>query len=92
MYVGRPSKWGNPFGVSGSTTAETAVLWYRELVDQFASGRRPCSDSDGLSVWDADILRHIREELAGKVLACWCPLDRPCHADLLLEIANSEAA
>jgi hypothetical protein len=27
-------------------------------------------------------------ELRGKNLACWCPLDQPCHADVLLEIAN----
>jgi hypothetical protein len=26
--------------------------------------------------------------LRGKNLACWCPLDRPCHADVLLELAN----
>jgi hypothetical protein len=28
------------------------------------------------------------EELRGKNLACWCPLDKPCHADILLELAN----
>ncbi len=28
------------------------------------------------------------DELRGKDLACWCPLDQPCHADVLLEIAN----
>ena len=27
-------------------------------------------------------------ELRGKNLACWCPLDKPCHADALLELAN----
>lgn len=26
--------------------------------------------------------------LAGRDLACWCPLDQPCHADVLLELAN----
>ena len=26
--------------------------------------------------------------LEGKDLACWCALDRPCHADVLLEIVN----
>ena len=35
--------------------------------------------------WGAD---RIRNELAGFDLACWCPLDQPCHADVLLEIAN----
>jgi hypothetical protein len=33
----------------------------------------------------------IRRHLAGKDLACWCPLDQPCHADVLLEIANQKA-
>ena len=28
--------------------------------------------------------------LRGKDLACWCPLDQPCHADVLLELANQE--
>ena len=32
--------------------------------------------------------REIRQELGGKNLACWCPLDQPCHADVLLELAN----
>lgn len=27
-------------------------------------------------------------ELRGKDLACFCPLDKPCHADVLIEIAN----
>jgi hypothetical protein len=27
--------------------------------------------------------------LRGKNLACWCALDQPCHADVLLELANS---
>ncbi|HEY7010126.1 MAG TPA: DUF4326 domain-containing protein [Jatrophihabitantaceae bacterium] len=31
-------------------------------------------------------------ELAGHDLACWCPLDQPCHADVLLEIANHPPA
>ena len=34
----------------------------------------------------------IRAELAGKDLACWCPLDQPCHADVLLELANGGAS
>jgi hypothetical protein len=30
------------------------------------------------------------EQLRGRNLACWCPLDKPCHADVLLEVANAE--
>ncbi len=29
------------------------------------------------------------EPLRGKDLVCWCPLDQPCHADVLLELANT---
>lgn len=31
----------------------------------------------------------IKQVLKGKNLACWCPLDQPCHADVLLDISNS---
>jgi Domain of unknown function (DUF4326) len=34
-------------------------------------------------------LATLRRDLAGKDLACWCPLDQSCHADVLLELANS---
>lgn len=37
------------------------------------------------------ILRSV-DELRGKDLACWCPLDQPCHADALLAIANGPRA
>ena len=33
---------------------------------------------------------QIRAELRGRDLACWCPLGQPCHADVLLEIANGD--
>jgi hypothetical protein len=33
--------------------------------------------------------QDVKKELKGKNLACFCPLDKPCHADILLEIANS---
>jgi hypothetical protein len=36
----------------------------------------------------AAALLRLLPELRGKNLACWCPLDQPCHADVLLEIAN----
>ena len=38
-----------------------------------------------------EFICSVRSELNGKDLACWCPLDQPCHADVLLKIANEEA-
>jgi hypothetical protein len=32
----------------------------------------------------------VRRELRGRDLACYCPLDEPCHGDVLIEIANDE--
>jgi Domain of unknown function (DUF4326) len=76
VYVGRPTKWGNPhFVVNGNP--EVCVQQYREHLQKFH-----------LLVYDA------KEFLVGKDLCCWCPLEDkdgnrvPCHADVLLEIAN----
>ncbi|QNJ30311.1 hypothetical protein SynA1524_02649 [Synechococcus sp. A15-24] len=37
-----------------------------------------------------DYWEQVRQELKGKDLACWCSEDKPCHADLLIQIANEE--
>jgi hypothetical protein len=34
-------------------------------------------------------VEDVRRELRGRDLACYCPLDGPCHADVLLEVANA---
>ena len=34
-------------------------------------------------------VEDARTELRGRDLACYCPLDRPCHADVLLAVANA---
>jgi len=50
-------------------------------------------DAETDEVIDSDVLPKppslsLLWKLRGKNLACWCPLDRPCHADVLLELAN----
>jgi len=88
VYVGRPTKWGNPYSVgeiNGWTgdriadRAEAVSVFTAEL--QTLKSFRP----DDFDVWLID----VRVELRGRDLACWCPLDQPCHADVLLELANS---
>jgi hypothetical protein len=37
---------------------------------------------------DADMQASARTELRGRTLMCWCKLDQPCHADVLVEVAN----
>jgi hypothetical protein len=34
-------------------------------------------------------VEDVKSELRGRDLACYCPLDEPCHADVLIEVANS---
>jgi len=80
VYVGRPSRWGNPFshkpskllGVVRVDSRAEAVrryeLWLRSRTDLVAAAKR---------------------ELRGRDLACVCaPL--PCHADVLLRVANED--
>lgn len=73
VYVGRPTKWGNPYPINGRFTREQAFALYKEFVDK----------------WEDDLIEDAKKELKGKNLACFCPLGELCHADVLLEIANS---
>jgi predicted RNA-binding Zn-ribbon protein involved in translation (DUF1610 family) len=71
IYVGRPTRWANPYPVSTYGRTLAVTLYRLHLAS------RP------------ELLNAARHELAGRALACWCPLDgRPCHADVLLTIAN----
>jgi hypothetical protein len=96
VYVGRPTVWGNPFSVGlagGSVLPKgrkpTARDWRAAAAAEFrAALTHPASRSLRLhEAYPTD--GEIREELAGRDLACWCPVDGPCHADVLLEIANA---
>lgn len=72
VYVGRPTKWGNPVRTFSNKERAKAVEGFREYLKlRQARGAYP----------DIGAIR-------GKDLACWCPLNQPCHADVLLEIAN----
>lgn len=74
VTVSRPTKWGNPFLPGAYGDAAAAVREFR---------RRLTAGDMGMTTSD------VRHELRGKDLACWCQPDQPCHADVLLEIANS---
>lgn len=125
VYVGRPTRWGNPFTVERVPNWPRwagAVPW-RVMADgrewDWPEGdpRTPVvyesrahgndylkRKATALAVhlfeihtgpmgsyeYDAETLADLRADLAGRDLACWCPLDQPCHADVLLEIANRE--
>lgn len=76
--------------VRWATRAELVELYRLTLTDPTPGMRSAYPSRQGRFV-KVDVL-NIRAELAGRNLACWCPLDQPCHADVLLEIANGTGA
>lgn len=79
VYVGRPSKWGNPFSHLKGTlaqhykpTKDAALAAYEEWL---------------LDPANAELLAAVKTELRGKDLVCFCA-PKACHADILLRIAN----
>lgn len=79
VYVGRPTKWGNPYSHQPGTMAIHKVDTREEAIESY---RRWMNRANQFTLRIAAV-----QELKGKNLVCWCaPL--PCHADVLLEIAN----
>lgn len=77
VYIGRPSKWGNPFSHKEGTKAQFRVATREEAIQKFVE-------------WIAqqdDLLADVHE-LKGKVLGCWCK-PQACHGDVLAELAES---
>jgi hypothetical protein len=99
VVVARPTRWGNPFPVAVYGQAKAVDLHRRWL-----EGTLSAEEGAGLSRCDrwSDpgprfvALPTLRQgilddlgDLRGRNLACWCGLDKPCHADVLLELANA---
>jgi hypothetical protein len=94
VYVGRPGRFGNPFHVGQDGTHEQCVNLHRRWLDGSLSDEAVRSSQIAINAEWLINQRHPRlgailRELPGKNLACWCAPDQPCHADVLLEIANA---
>ena len=91
VYVGRGSKWGNPFSVR-EHGRDRAIQWFANwlsnTVDNTGRYVHGTTDYHGAESGLRPSMAEIRSELHGKNLACWCALDQPCHADVLLVLAN----
>lgn len=84
VSVCRPGRWGNPYKVGErmwTPQGFTASASREDVVAAFAEDLE-------IGACDVPDWSEVQAELAGKNLACWCPLDQPCHADVLLKIAN----
>ena len=72
VYVGRPTKWGNPYvPMLWGDTVETCIERYKTNMSTM-------------------LKQDALKELKGKNLSCWCKADEPCHADILLKLANQK--
>ena len=80
VYIGRPSKWGNPFThiKDASTLAKYVVPNRNEAI---AAYKKWITEGDGMYLLD-DL-----HELDGKTLGCWCKPKR-CHGDILAELVS----
>jgi hypothetical protein len=87
--VTRPGPWGNPFSID-----EVAAAYKLDRAAAQAKAVAMASDwlrgtlDPTLSPGDPPSRDTIRRELAGHNLACWCRPGTPCHADVLIELAN----
>lgn len=82
VKVDRSTRWGNPFKVHGDgypMSPETAVDLFSGLVRK---------EGAWLMRDQVTTVDEVRQSLRGKNLACWCAADSPCHADVLLRLAN----
>ena len=103
VKVNRSTEFGNPFPISkaketraGTTIDVWAVgtwsgpgMWFIRTADEATD-----VSVKAFSAWikhncRASLRARAMRDLRGKNLACWCAADQPCHADVLLEIANT---
>jgi hypothetical protein len=87
VVVARPSRWGNPWKIGQGMTRAESVRRFEDYVRTRRDPPKGWVDEVG---YPSD--EEIRRELAGKDLACWCPLPDEgepdhCHAAVLLRIA-----
>ena len=103
VVVARPSKWGNPFRIVRTDCSMGGLCWAVALGGMVVQQHIDSQErARALAVhffrsWIEEEDHHDLPdpaELAGKNLACWCPLPAPgepdiCHAAVLLELANT---
>lgn len=81
IYIGRPTKWGNPYSHKPSGTLASYVVATRdEAIDAY---RKWITEGEGKH------LLNDLHELKDKTLGCWCK-PKSCHGDVLIELLNQQ--
>jgi hypothetical protein len=81
VKVDRTTKWGNPFRIGEKNPFGTTTQDARHSYNLFC----------GFAPQNKKLVDAAQAELKGKNLACWCKQGQPCHADVLLDLANDQA-
>jgi hypothetical protein len=98
VCVTRPGKWGNPFKIGvwfkpvpeASPCSHFSQAWKKRSRPHM--GYTKIENRRVAVEWFEKFLKDDPRtflELRGKNLACWCPLNEPCHAEILLRLANA---
>jgi len=94
-YVGRGSEWGNPWKVGAEL--DTTTWTFDENADGMTTTAQcrqlTITPTPAVALYRAATEEHdgaweVEHYLQGHDLMCWCSLDQPCHADVLLDLAN----
>ncbi len=96
VSVGRGTRWGNPFKLSGFIDHRYVRADLRESTPLQWCSPMAVKAGDAVGAFYTNLLRgtltftidDVKRELRGKDLACWCGADSHCHAEVLLSIAN----
>ena len=80
VYIGRPSKWGNPFSHMSGTLAKYQCATREEAVEKYR----------GYLQASPALMEAARKDLRGKRLVCWCA-PKQCHGDILARVADGGA-
>ena len=90
IYVGRPSKWGNPFDPKTIGAAE-AVNRYKECILNNAMVYCYIDEIEASIQFERfKWMSQNLEKLRGFDLACFCPISQPCHADALIQVLKKK--
>ncbi|MGV3650927.1 MAG: DUF4326 domain-containing protein [Devosia sp.] len=90
--VSRPGPWGNPFAIEAVMTETGLPREAAQARAVEAFGRWIAGAPTGFGEHGQPPSRDaIRAALSGHNLACWCAAGTPCHADILIGLANPDA-
>jgi len=94
VYVGRPTRWGNLWtvGLANCGCRSAGECWHNdfrcETPAEAVEMYRKWITGELFETKPSKLYQAAKQLLRGKNLVCWCPLDQPCHADVLLQVAN----